>query len=137
MSRLKKLFIGLSITCFAISLIPFQTLLATETETISIKGAADSRQLIGDEVMDSSEDILIDVNEFDKIQEEQNKIRGDVNKDGKVTTDDAIYLLNHTTNSSQYPVEQHVDFDGSGSVTSDDAIYLLYHVMLPSSYPID
>ena len=137
MSRLKKLLIGLSITCLAIALIPFQTLLATETETISITGATDSRQLVGDDVMDSSEDILIDVNDFDKIQEEQNRIPGDVNKDGKVTTDDAIYLLNYTTNSSQYPVEQEVDFDGSGSVTSDDAIYLLYHVMLPSSYPID
>ena len=62
---------------------------------------------------------------------------GDVNDDDMVTTDDAIYLLNHITQPSLYPVKQKVDFDGNGSVTSDDAIYLLYHVMMPSSYPID
>lgn len=64
-------------------------------------------------------------------------LRGDVDGNGYVTTDDAIYLLYHTNNSSNYPVNQDVDFDGNGTVTSDDAIYLLYHVMLPNSYPLN
>ena len=56
---------------------------------------------------------------------------GDLDGDGYVTSDDAIYLLYHTINGTEYPVNQNVDFDGNGHVTSDDAIYLLYQVMLP------
>ena len=61
---------------------------------------------------------------------------GDVDDNGILTTDDAIYLQYHVMNSSQYPVDQDVDFDGNGYVTSDDAIYLLYHIMMPEKYLI-
>jgi hypothetical protein len=58
--------------------------------------------------------------------------------DGKVNTDDAIYLLyNVMFGDEDYPVNQNCDFDGNGTVNTDDAIYLLYHVMFgEEDYPL-
>lgn len=64
-------------------------------------------------------------------------IPGDINGDGAVTSDDAIYLLYHTLLPDMYPVNQAVDFNGDGDVTSDDAIYLLYYTLLPDMYPLN
>lgn len=64
-------------------------------------------------------------------------IRGDLDSDGTVTSDDAIYLLYYSLLPDLYPVDQDVDFDKDGDVTSDDAIYLLYHSLLPDLYPIE
>jgi hypothetical protein len=63
-------------------------------------------------------------------------IRNDLNMDGIITTDDAIYLMYHTMSPDRYPVYQEGDINKDGSVTSNDAIYLLYHMMLPEHYPI-
>lgn len=63
-------------------------------------------------------------------------LRGDVNGDNLVTSDDAIYLLYHTLMSSLYPINQNGDFNGDGMVTSDDAIYLLYYTLMPALYPL-
>lgn len=63
-------------------------------------------------------------------------IPGDVNQDGTVDSDDAIYLLYHTFLPQEYPVRQDCDFDKNGVVDSDDATYLLYHTFLPEEYPL-
>ena len=65
-----------------------------------------------------------------------NVIRGDVDGDGVVTSDDAIQVLYFTLIPDLYVVNQDVDFDGDGNVTSDDAIYLLYNTLLPDYYPL-
>ena len=62
--------------------------------------------------------------------------RGDVNGDGYVNSDDAIYLLRHTLSSNRYPINQSGDMNGDGYVNSDDAIYLLRHTLSPSRYPL-
>ena len=94
-------------------------------------------QVIAKEMLESGEEQNLDVTvTFGEIII-KNVIKGDVNGDGYVTSDDAIYLLYHTTNDVEYPINQDGDFDGNGYVTSDDAIYLLYHVMLPAQYPIN
>ena len=66
----------------------------------------------------------------------QNSLRGDVDENGEVDINDAIYLLYHVNFPSTYPIRQEADFDSGGSVDINDAIYLLYHVNFPSSYPL-
>ena len=61
---------------------------------------------------------------------------GDINSDGTVTSDDAVYLLRHTLFPESYPADEFADLDRSGSVTSDDAVYLLRHVLFPESFPL-
>ena len=63
-------------------------------------------------------------------------IPGDVDGDGEVTSDDAIYLLYNTFDPIGHPIDQWTDYDRDGEVTSDDAIYLLYHTFNPSDYPL-
>ena len=63
-------------------------------------------------------------------------IPGDVDGDGGVDSDDAIYLLYYTFNAENYPLNQDGDFDGDGNVDSDDAIYLLYYTFNPTDYPL-
>ena len=64
-------------------------------------------------------------------------IRGDVNGDKKVNSDDVTHLLWSLYLPSKYPVtNQSHDYNGSGNVDSDDVTYLLWHLYLPSKYPI-
>ena len=62
---------------------------------------------------------------------------GDLDGDGHITEDDAIYLLQHVLMPDMFQVEQAVDFDGNGVVNEDDAIYLLQHVLMPDLFPLD
>jgi len=61
---------------------------------------------------------------------------GDVDADGDVDIDDAIYLLQHVLMPVQFPVNGNVDYDGNGSADIDDAIYLLQHVLMPNQFPL-
>ncbi len=63
-------------------------------------------------------------------------MRGDLNEDERITSDDAIYLLYHTLYSDQFKLNQDGNFDKLGGVTSDDAIYLLYYTLYPQDFPI-
>lgn len=63
---------------------------------------------------------------------------GDVDNDGDVDSDDAIYLLYSVLFGEEgYPLSQEGDFDGDSDTDSDDAIYLLYHVLFgEEGYPL-
>ena len=63
-------------------------------------------------------------------------IKGDVNGDGSVDSNDAIHLLYYTLLPDRYEVNQECDFDNDSDVNSNDAIYLLYHTLLPDRYPL-
>lgn len=65
-------------------------------------------------------------------------MKGDVDGNNKVDSDDAIYLLYNTLfGSGDYPLNQTTDFDGNGKTDSDDAIHLLYHTLFGASdYPL-
>ena len=65
-----------------------------------------------------------------------NIVRGDVNGDDFVDSNDAIHLLYHTLLPERYEINQNGDFDGNSYVNSDDAIYLLYFTLLPERYPL-
>ncbi len=64
--------------------------------------------------------------------------KGDVNGDGSLNADDAIYLLYRVFfGESNYPVDQDCDFNKSGKVDADDAIHLLYRVFFgEENYPL-
>ena len=62
---------------------------------------------------------------------------GDIDRDGKVTSDDAVYLLRYTLFPDAYPIYQYADFDLTGTVTSDDAVYLLRYTLFPNAYPLE
>ena len=63
---------------------------------------------------------------------------GDLNGDGSVTAEDAVYLLYHTLfGAERYPVAGSCDFDKDGAVTAGDAVYLLYHTLFGAErYPL-
>ncbi len=63
-------------------------------------------------------------------------LRGDVDGNGVVDSNDAIHLLYHTLLPERYEINQDGDFDGDLDTDSDDAIYLLYFTMLPERYPL-
>lgn len=67
-------------------------------------------------------------------------IYGDVNNDGYVDSDDAIYLFKHINDPEQYPIDleaqNKADFNSDGITDSDDAVYLLYHTLLPERFPL-
>lgn len=67
-----------------------------------------------------------------------NEIRGDMDSNEKVNSNDAVYLLYYTLfGKEEYPIKQSGDVDGNGKINSNDAIYLLYHVLFGAEdYPL-
>lgn len=68
----------------------------------------------------------------------RNAIRGDMDGNDKLNSNDAVYLLYYVMfGENDYPIHQNGDMDGNGKVNSNDAVYLLYHVMFGAEdYPI-
>lgn len=61
---------------------------------------------------------------------------GDINGDGVIDSDDAVYLLRHTFNPDAYPLSANGDVNGDGAIDSDDSIYLLRYTFDPALFPI-
>ncbi len=61
---------------------------------------------------------------------------GDLDRNGTLDSDDAIYLLRHVLFPEKYPVYAWAEWNGDGVLDSDDAIYLLRHVLFPEKYPL-
>ena len=58
-------------------------------------------------------------------------VKGDMDGDGKLTTDDAVYLLlNVMFDDINYPITNpDKDMNNDDKINTDDAVYLLLHVM--------
>ena len=65
-------------------------------------------------------------------------IRGDMDQDGDVDSDDAIYLLYYVMfKGVGYPINQPADMDGNDKANVDDAIYLLNSIIFgDTDYPL-
>ena len=63
-------------------------------------------------------------------------LAGDINGDGVIDSDDAVYLLRHTFNPDAYPLSANGDVNGDGVIDSDDSIYLLRYTFDPGLFPI-
>lgn len=65
---------------------------------------------------------------------------GDMDADGLLTTNDAVYLLLHVMfDPADYPIADSVDLDVNrdGELNTNDAVYLLLHVMFgQKNYPL-
>jgi hypothetical protein len=72
----------------------------------------------------------------DDTEDDPYKIYADLNGDGNIDKDDAIYMLRHVVYPEKYPVPGNCDVDGTEVVDKDDAIYLLRHVVYPDKYPL-
>ena len=68
----------------------------------------------------------------------RNAIRGDMDANDKLNSNDAVYLLYYVMfGKDNYPIRQNGDMDGNGKVNSNDAVFLLYHVMFgKEDYPL-
>ena len=55
-------------------------------------------------------------------------ILGDVDGNGSVTKNDAVYVLWYLEGKADLPYEEFADFDGNGVVTKNDAVYILWYV---------
>lgn len=69
-------------------------------------------------------------------EEEEKKLFGDIDDDGVLTKDDAIYLLRYVVFPDKYPITAVGDITKNGNIDKDDAIYLLRHVVFPDKYPL-
>ena len=67
---------------------------------------------------------------------ESDGLPGDMNADGSVNKDDAIYLLRHVVFPDKYPLTVSGDMNSDATINKDDAIYLLRHVVFPDKYPL-
>ena len=61
---------------------------------------------------------------------------GELNGDGYVDEEDAIYLLQYVLMPAEFPVYQFVDYTADGRVDEEDAIYLLQYVLMPENFPL-
>ena len=69
---------------------------------------------------------------------EYDGILGDVDRNGKVNTDDVVALLLYVTMPDDFPLGDGVyaDFDNSGKINTDDVIRLLLHITMPDIFPL-
>jgi len=63
-------------------------------------------------------------------------IRGEIDGNGIIDSDDAIYMLRNTLFPDVFPVVVDDDIDGNGVYDSDDAIYLLRYTLFPDLFPL-
>ena len=63
-------------------------------------------------------------------------IKGEIDGNGIIDSDDAIYMLRNTLFPDTAPVVEEDDVDGNGIYDSDDAIYLLRYTLFPDMFPL-
>ena len=62
---------------------------------------------------------------------------GDLNLDGEVDSQDALYLLWHALFKEDYPLCVEADFNHDTVTDGEDAEYLVWHILFPNMYPLN
>jgi hypothetical protein len=63
---------------------------------------------------------------------------GDVNDDGKVTAEDAIFIVNHVFKGGPEPVPAAMgDVDASCTITAGDIVYIVNYIFKGGATPLD
>jgi len=91
---------------------------------------------VGGTKFDYSTPITGRLNLYARFAPASSYLKGDVDGNGVVDMDDAIYLLFAINFPESYPLNQPANFDGVGEEDMDDAIYLLFHVNFSANYPL-
>ena len=63
-------------------------------------------------------------------------VPGDLDENGEIDINDAIYLLYYTFFPDDFLMNQQVDFNGDRTIDINDAIYVLYYTFFPEDYPL-
>lgn len=58
---------------------------------------------------------------------------GDFNGDGKISSQDAVWMLRHVLEPQGDAADQSSDFNGDGQVDTQDALYLLRYALRPEA----
>ena len=76
---------------------------------------------------------------FGRAFEEISENSGDIDGDGIVDNNDAVYLLYAAIfGTEEYPVSQDCDYNHNGMIDEEDATYLLYHTLFGAEdYPLN
>ncbi|MBQ8623103.1 MAG: leucine-rich repeat protein [Oscillospiraceae bacterium] len=76
---------------------------------------------------------------YSRVFSEITELRGDLDGNGIVDNNDAIYLLYASVfGVEEYPINQDCDYNNNGIIDGDDATYLLYHTLFGAeSYPLN
>lgn len=61
---------------------------------------------------------------------------GDVDQNGKINMDDAVYLFWHSLFPEVYPLKASADLNGDGAATTADTVILLWHCLFPTVHPL-
>ena len=69
-----------------------------------------------------------------KFTKKSSELRGDVNLDKQVDSEDCLKISKALLNPDLYNFNQDMDFNGDGKESSQDAIYLLKHIAQPEIY---
>ena len=78
---------------------------------------------------DTDDEIELNIEIIPGVISIRNPLRGDVDGNGKINTNDAIRLLYFVSfGGTRFPINQNGDMNGDNKVNTNDAVYLLYHV---------
>ena len=78
---------------------------------------------------DTDDEIELNIEIIPGVISIRNPLRGDVDGNGKINTNDAIRLLYFVSfGGTRFPINQNGDMNGDNKVNTNDAVCLLYHV---------
>ena len=80
----------------------------------------------GDTAQGGNGDITTDIDDY--LPGDEDVLIGDVDNNGVINKNDAIYIMWNIAGKADLPNEAAADYDKDGKITSNDEIYILWHI---------